>query len=1224
MLRKLFISVVLVIGANALGFAQSGALKGKVIDSQSKEPIPFANIVLETGGRQFTGATSDFDGNYTIKPLPPGKYDVKASYVGYKPLQINGVVANSDKITFLDISLDATVVNIDVFEVKDYRVPLISKDETSSGQTVTSEEIAKMPGRTANSVVATVGGVIATDGGNSVRGARAEGTVTYIDGVRVRGSGNVPAQAIEQVSVVTGGYPAQYGDATGGIINITTKGPSREWGGGVEILTSQFIDKYGYNLIGFSLQGPILMGKDKKKNSSLLGFFISGEAKSIKDENPSAIGIWKVKDSILNAIQTEPLRPSGTSTYATWYNTEFITRDDLEKIKARNNNGQKGINITSKIDVRTSATTNLTIGGSIDYTKWQAYQYAYTLFNNDNNPFVTDNTWRVFGRFTQRFNTSDTAKKKAVIKNVYYSIQADYSQFSRVVEDEDFKDNLFKYGYVGKFTTNRIRSYSQGYEQDSTSGMWAHLHNGFADTLVEFEPGTSNPVLSNYTSQFYDIFPSTSFLFNNLTNIQLGGGLLNGDLPANAYSIWTNVGVPYNSYNRTNQTQMTFNATGSADINNHAVSVGFSYEQRVDRGFGYSPVGIWGLMRQLTNKHILELDKNNPHQVVDVNGVFQDTIWYDRLYDAGSQAYFDIQLREHLGIEKNSLEYIDIDSYSPDEFSIDMFSADELLNSGKSYVNYYGYDHLGNMLNNKPSFDDFFTKVDENGNYTREIGAYEPIYMAGYIQDKFAFDDLVFNVGVRFDRFDANQKVLKDKYLLFNAKTAGEVGQLDGVEVTHPSNIGTDYVVYVDDKLNPKNVVGYRNEGTWYNSQGIEVTDPYSTMYPNGVTIPYLVDPTNSVLSSSAFEDYKPQITMMPRIAFSFPISDKALFSAHYAELSKRPSGGIRLDPTDYFYIAENASSVLNNPNLKPERTIDYELGFQQVLSKTSSLKISSYYREQRNLVQVFRVTGAYPISYISYDNIDFGTVKGFTVAYDLRHTGNVWMKASYTLQFADGTGSSSTSGLSLVSSDQPNLRTMTPLDFDRRHMIQMVVDYRYGEGKEYNGPKLTKKIKGTDKVKTIELLANTGANFTMSAGSGTPYSKQSNVTSEATGVGKPILKGMINGARLPWEFRIDARVDRDILLTWGGKKEGSKKKEAYLNVYFQILNLLNTRNINGVYRATGNPNDDGYLAAPEYQTSINSQNSPQAFRDLYVAYANSPYNYSTPRIVRFGVSLGF
>nr|HPK05969.1 hypothetical protein [Bacteroidales bacterium] len=72
------------------------------------------------------------------------------------------------------------------------------------------------------------------------------------------------------------------------------------------------------------------------------------------------------------------------------------------------------------------------------------------------------------------------------------------------------------------------------------------------------------------------------------------------------------------------------------------------------------------------------------------------------------------------------------------------------------------------------------------------------------------------------------------------------------------------------------------------------------------------------------------------------------------------------------------------------------------------------------------------------------------------------------------------------------------------------------------------------------------------------------------------------------------------------------------------INNLLNSMNIMGVYSATGNPDDDGFLAAAEYQNYINSQLDPQSFRDLYSIRINSPYNYSLPRMIRIGVSFNF
>jgi outer membrane receptor for ferrienterochelin and colicin len=121
--------------------------------------------------------------------------------------------------------MEPTAIALEEFEVREYAVPLIDKDQTSSGATITAEEIAKMPNRSANAIAVSVGGVFSADGERgSVRGQREEGTIMYIDGIRVRGSSSLPEAAIEQVSVILGGVPAQYGDAVGGIINVTHAG----------------------------------------------------------------------------------------------------------------------------------------------------------------------------------------------------------------------------------------------------------------------------------------------------------------------------------------------------------------------------------------------------------------------------------------------------------------------------------------------------------------------------------------------------------------------------------------------------------------------------------------------------------------------------------------------------------------------------------------------------------------------------------------------------------------------------------------------------------------------------------------------------------------------------------------------------------------------------------------------------------------------------------------
>lgn len=98
--------------------------------------------------------------------------------------------------------------------------------------------------------------------------------------------------------------------------------------------------------------------------------------------------------------------------------------------------------------------------------------------------------------------------------------------------------------------------------------------------------------------------------------------------------------------------------------------------------------------------------------------------------------------------------------------------------------------------------------------------------------------------------------------------------------------------------------------------------------------------------------------------------------------------------------------------------------------------------------------------------------------------------------------------------------------------------------------------------------------------------------------------------------------IDKNFTLEFG--KDGDRVKTANLNVYLWILNALNTRNIIDVYRFTGNPDDDGYLAAAQYQQFINTQNNPESFRNYYSMYVDDPRNLGLPRQIRLGVKLDF
>ena len=97
------------------------------------------------------------------------------------------------------------------------------------------------------------------------------------------------------------------------------------------------------------------------------------------------------------------------------------------------------------------------------------------------------------------------------------------------------------------------------------------------------------------------------------------------------YSLFGNWGTQYTGANRQYNTQTTFKLSASADIGDHEISFGFEREERNDKYWGVGASGLWTLARQLTNKHIEQRDVYNPIPLFDQNGIFQDTVNFNRL-----------------------------------------------------------------------------------------------------------------------------------------------------------------------------------------------------------------------------------------------------------------------------------------------------------------------------------------------------------------------------------------------------------------------------------------------------------------------------------------------------------------------------------------------------------------------------------------------------------------
>ena len=1198
---------------NASAQSRPGSLRGVVKDNKSGAEQYQAVIKVLSGGYEIAKGLTDFDGRYNINPITPGTYTVSCEAFGYNKMTFNGVEIVGGRPIVIDFKLassDVVLGEVDV--VADYEAPLIEKGKTSF--TMGAAAIRNLASRGVSGVLSLTSGVVQDESsGNSYfRGGRSDANVTFIDGVKVRGSVNLPREAIAQTEVITGGVPANYGDVTGGVISTTTRGPSPRFFGTGEYVTSALFDPYNYNLAGLTIGGPLLFNKEK--NAPLVGYLLAAEFQHNGDSRPYATPVWKVKDDVLEGLNNNPLLPTAAG-LGTIRAAELLRFDDLETVNRRLNVARNNIRATGNINIKTSDRTNLVIGGRFNQGYGRNGSRSNALMNYQNNSVFNSRDFSTYVRFTQQFGGIGE-DSESLIKNAFYTIQADYTRNLDRTWDDRHRDNIFQYGHIGTFETQRTSLYA--YDVDEKTGILGYRKLLDLDTSVVFTASDYNPILANYTSTYYDMVANgqISNSTDNLVNIQQGGGLLNGQAPYSVYSLFGNVGAVQTGYSYSQAEQFRITASTNFDIGAHSLIAGLEYEQRFDRYFGVAGRSLWTLMRNLQNDHMKELDTDNPI-LRFTDGVFQDTIDYDRALDLDKPRTFDRKLRTAMGWDPDGADQrlLDVDNISPNDLlgygGLSLFSAQELLNfGGDAYVNYYGYDYQGNLLTTNPTLEQFFKATDADGNRTYPVKAFQPIYMAGYIQDQFTFDDLYFNVGVRVDRFDANQSVLKDPFTLYSSRNVADVKNM-GTDFAIPESMGDDYVVYVDDIKNPNKIVGYRSGFDWFNADGSPQPNPVEIAnLSGGQAKPWIFEenftdqsnPDLPVLSAAGFEDYTPQVTVSPRISFQFPISDEAEFFAHYDLLVQRPNAGFsRFNPVNYVNL-QYGTDELPNPDLKPQKLTEYEIGFRQMLGERSALKINAFYREYRDLIQSVSVTEAYPTTYIMYGNRDFTTSKGFSFQYDLRRTGNVMLNAQYSLSFADGTGSGANSGLSLARSGQPNLRYIQPLNYDQRHTLSGNLDYRYGKGTNYNGPI----------IKNKRILENAGVNFLVSTSSGFPYSRRVRAYG-LTESAAPIL-GALNGSRRPWQFKMDMTANK----VWYYNKGKNN-----LEVYVQVLNLLNTLNVLNIYQYTGSPEDDGYLSSSRGQQAILFTTNAQSFADLYTVSMTNPFNYSIPRQIRLGVRLG-
>jgi len=418
---------------------------------------------------------------------------------------------------------------------------------------------------------------------------------------------------------------------------------------------------------------------------------------------------------------------------------------------------------------------------------------------------------------------------------------------------------------------------------------------------------------------------------------------------------------------------------------------------------------------------------------------------------------------------------------------------------------------------------------------------------------------------------------------------------------------------YVQDKLE------YR--GLIMNIGGrVDFLSHDAKLWPNETELPYT---KMNEHPEARTEKVDPKITFSPRLGVSHPVSETMVIFYNYGHFYQMPKFRelfMTLNPN-----LSRANQQVGNPDLKPAKTIQQEVGLSNQFGADLAVDLRAYYKNIYNLIAFERLPTNLGTPYDVIRNLDYGTVKGLEVVLNKRYSQYWAMNLNYTLQYAKGTNSDWYDQYEIHSRDASDpvtgLTRAFPqktyyLDFDRRHSLSANLSLRFPEG---FGPA----------AGGIHPLQNTGLNVVYNLGSGLPYTKRDYK-------GNPI--GEKNGYRQPWTMTTDMTLNKSLRLS----------EDHAVTFFLEVMNLFNRRNILRIYPITGSPYDDGYQVpqvrdrgiskdkVSEEQWNyekvkdldgdgvISQQEEQTAYENAYKLYVRDPMNFGAPRQIKIGLAVDF
>jgi outer membrane receptor protein involved in Fe transport len=287
--RKLILFVLfplIFLLSNNIFAGVTGKISGKVTDAQSGDPLLGINVIIQ-GTTQ--GAATGADGSYIIINIEPGTYSLVFSGVGYQKKIVTDVGVSSDFTTNIDVNLSSETIGLEAIVVE-AKKPLVRKDLTSSQVSVDANQISALPVENINQLLTLQAGIIKGSSGEiHIKGGRSNEVSYNVNGVSIVNpydnskSVEIATNAIQELSVVSGTFNAEYGNALSGIVNSITKEGTNKYTGSISFYSGDYISSHKdifYNIDAinpvnnyvaeFTLGGPVPLLND------YLTFFFSG------------------------------------------------------------------------------------------------------------------------------------------------------------------------------------------------------------------------------------------------------------------------------------------------------------------------------------------------------------------------------------------------------------------------------------------------------------------------------------------------------------------------------------------------------------------------------------------------------------------------------------------------------------------------------------------------------------------------------------------------------------------------------------------------------------------------------------------------------------------------------------------------------------------------------------------------------------------------------------